>query len=177
MFIQGVGLFVRNPIFETFFEKKNINFLRYDLDNFGDLMLFKKPAFNVDFVLAFPPCTYFSQARSIPSEEELKKGLMYFHLAISICSILKPKFFIIENPAKSRVWRYVGKPNQIINQGSYGHLGLKPTGLYGDFEKIKGYYDVNMNYKLTNNCSKNQRDYTPESFLNAIWECNKKRLI
>jgi site-specific DNA-cytosine methylase len=139
-------------------------------------MLWKKPPYQVDFILGFPPCTYFSQARKIPTAHELAAGLSYFHLAISICSILKPKFWILENPAKSRVWHYIGRPRQIINQATYGHSALKPTGLYGDFDLIKGFENPTMDYKALDKLTLKGRDYTPLPLINAIWQCNKHRL-
>lgn len=129
---------------------------------------------NIHGILACPPCTYFSQARSKPTNDELIIGLSTADAVFRMVQIYKPKFYCIENPYKSRLWHYIGKPKQVINLNWFGYECYKKTGLYGSFNKVKCNSEhANTNIKQFESIEKKERSTTPELFGKAFFEVNK----
>lgn len=125
-------------------------------------------------ILAATPCTYFSQARKRPGSFELLDGLSTADAVMRMVVLYKPKFYCIENPAKSRLWHYYGNPRQIVQWNWFGLNCKKPTGLYGDFNIVQTISQLaNINTKRLDNLSKLQRNTTPLEFGRLFFESNK----
>lgn len=129
---------------------------------------------NIYGILAAPPCTYFSQARRVPTDNELLIGLSTLDVIFRMVAIHNPKFYCIENPEKSRIWRYIGKPKQTILLSWYGYESKKPTSLFGNFNRVSTQMEL-MNLMPTKleNIDKSIRSTTPPSFAQCFYEANK----
>jgi hypothetical protein len=124
-------------------------------------------------ILSATPCTYFSQANKKPSELELIEGLSCADATLRMVYLFKPEFFCIENPAKSRLWQYYGKPKQIVQWNWYGMPFKKPTGLYGNFNLVsKNCPDAITTTINLVDANKSIRSITPLSFAYEFFKKN-----
>ena len=88
-----------------------------------------------DMIIAFPPCTYLSNAGArhlFPggklNEERYKKGLLAKELFMSIYNADCPKI-AIENPTPSKIYELPEK-SQVIQPWQFGHPYSKRTQLW-----------------------------------------------
>ena len=88
-----------------------------------------------DMIIAFPPCTYLSNAGArhlFPggklNEERYKKGLLAKELFMSIYNADCPKI-AIENPTPSKIYKLPEK-SQVIQPWQFGHPYSKRTQLW-----------------------------------------------
>lgn len=124
-------------------------------------------------ILACPPCTYFSQARKKPNNSELIEGLSTADLVFRMVQLYKPKFWCIENPGKSRLWRYIGKPKQIVLLSWFGFTAKKPTGLYGSFNNVILPNNIgNINTNKFEDIYRSERSTTPVEFAKYFFQVN-----
>ena len=158
------------PYLENGFDVIQVDLLK----NNTDVRLMKYVSSrNVFGILAATPCTYFSQARKIPDDKMLIEGLSCADAVFRMVTIYKPVFWCIENPAKSRLWRYIGKPKQIINYNWFGYESKKPTGLYGSFNNV-----IANNKKCNINTidfaygNRSDRSTTPVEFAKSFYDSN-----
>jgi len=83
-----------------------------------------------DLLIAFPPCTDFSYAGAQYFSEKIKSGQMaksiLFVQSLFDCSISRK---CIENP-RGLMWKFFGRPSQIIQPYHFGHPYRKYTGLW-----------------------------------------------
>jgi hypothetical protein len=106
-----------------------------------DVMTFKPPE-NVYGILAAPPCTMFSMARTVAKTPRDMKGAMEVVNAclriISECqySGKRLSFWALENP-KARLRWFLGKPPLTMNPFDYGDRVRKPTDIWGYFNLPK----------------------------------------
>ncbi len=116
---------------------------------------------NVYGVIANPVCTEFSniQGRS-ESKKDYKKGMFLVNHCLRIIKESKPKFWVIENPAKGDLHKFLGKPKLKYQPWQYGSPWTKETALWGDFnipDKIfKSWDNVPKNDKLYIRPSRNK---------------------
>ena len=114
----------------------------YDLDdNFEVIKVGKNigvenftPPDNVYGVIANPPCTEFSTARSNGKARLNEDGLFLVRECLRIieeCDNLK--FWVIENPAKGVLKNYLGEPQYKYEPWWYGSPWTKQTALWGVF--------------------------------------------
>lgn len=105
-----------------------------------------------DFIWASPPCTTFSIASvsthwnkdKTPKSEECKNNIRLLAHTIQLIEILKPKYYVIENPTgmMRKIIEEMNLSNYKryeITQCQYGHPNMKPTDLYGH---LPPYFDV-----------------------------------
>lgn len=91
------------------------------------------PPENVYGIIANPPCTEFSTARSNGKARKPKDGIFLVEHCIRIIEEAKPKFWVIENPARGVLKDYLGEPNFKYQPWEYGSPWTKHTGLWGEF--------------------------------------------
>lgn len=125
-------------------------------------------------ILSATPCTYFSQARKKPNNDELLIALSTVDATMRMITIYQPVWWCIENPAKSRINHYIGKPRQIVQWNWFGDNIKKPTGLWGNFNRVK----VNSSIANTEiipfeNKTKSKNAITPIEFGKAFYEANR----
>lgn len=96
------------------------------------------PPKNIYGILAAPPCTMFSMARSIAKTPRDLRGAMRI---VDACLRIiwecqyedsRLKFWAMENP-KARLRWFLGKPAMTFNPFDFGDPYQKPTDLWGNF--------------------------------------------
>jgi len=113
----------------------------YDLDDNYEVIKIGKdigienfiPPKNVYGIIANPPCTEFSTAKSFNHVGNLEKGMELVNHCLRIIEKCKPKFWVLENPAKGRLKEIIGKPKYIYQPLNYGSPWTKQTALWGEF--------------------------------------------
>lgn len=150
-----------------------------------------QPPKNVYGILAAPPCTMFSLARTTAKiARNLDKGLETVKVCIEIIWKTKPKFWVMENP-KGLLRKFMGSPAFQFDASEFGEMYNKHTDLWGYFKnpkKIRDYIrypstDKNTRklpaipegYKLDPQMSLTaiKRSITPADFAKAFFEANK----
>lgn len=108
---------------------------------------------NVYGVIANPVCTEFSniQGRS-EGKKDYEKGMFLVNHCLRVIKECKPKFWVIENPAKGSLHKFLGKPVLKYQPWQYGSPWTKETALWGVFNIPEKTYtnwkDVPKNDKL-----------------------------
>jgi hypothetical protein len=89
---------------------------------------------NVYGIIANPVCLEFSTARSTGKARNPEEGMFLVkecQRIISECENLK--FWVIENPAKGELKKYLGKPKYKYQPWWFGSPWCKETALWGEF--------------------------------------------
>jgi len=84
-------------------------------------------------IIANPPCTEFSTARSDGKARNPKDGMFLVEHCLRIIKECKPKFWVIENPARGVLHKYLGQPKYKYQPWHYGSPWTKQTALWGEF--------------------------------------------
>lgn len=157
----------------NFFRDKGYSVIQVEsqLDYSNAVRMLFKPGLKLKALICYPPCTYFSRARSRPEEFDLDYGLSTLDLCFRMFYLYRPDIFIIENPFHSRIRNYIGNPKQRIDLGCYGFPSQKPTGLWGIFTPVPPGTKLVHTGKL-DNLSKNKRTETPIQLIEAIYKSN-----
>ena len=112
------------------------------------------PPKDVYGIIANPPCTHFSLARTTPkTPRDEQEGL---RLVKECQRIIKEagdvKFWVIENPATGLLKKYLGEPQFTYQPWEFGSPWTKKTALWGKFNKPQKKYtkwdQVKTNDKL-----------------------------
>jgi len=100
------------------------------------------PPKNVYGVIANPVCTEFSniQGKKV-GEKDYEKGMFLVNHCLRIIEECKPTFWIIENPAKGDLHKFLGKPVLKYQPWQYGSPWTKETALWGEFNIPKKVFD------------------------------------
>jgi len=98
------------------------------------------PPNNVYGVIANPPCTEFSTARSDGKARLNDDGMFLVNHCLRIIKEANPKFWVIENPATGRLKDFLGKPKFVYQPWQFGSPWTKATALWGDFNSPKPIY-------------------------------------
>ena len=109
------------------------------------------PPDNVHGIIANPPCTEFSNANGHgDSDNEL--GMVLVDHCNRIIKEANPKWWVMENPSRGDLKKYIGKPKNTYQPWHYGSPWTKATALWGSFVMPKKHYtnwdDVPKNDKL-----------------------------
>lgn len=91
------------------------------------------PPKDVHGVIANPPCTEFSVARSGGVARLAIDGLRLVRECQRVIGECDPKFWVIENPATGRLKDYLGAPSMTYEPWHYGSPWTKKTALWGNF--------------------------------------------
>lgn len=160
-----------------------------------------KPPKNIYGILAAPPCTQFSYARTqAPTPRNLQAGMKIvsacrkiieecYYAAYRAGKISSLKFWALENPYYGYLVKLLGKPAYTFQPCDFGDPYTKKTALWGFFntpiqspikltsEQIK---ESKTNSRklpsisdLTSGKQSAQRAVTPEGFAEAFFEANK----
>lgn len=136
-------------------------------------------------ILAAPPCTEFSKAKStVP--RDFKKGMETIEACMQIIweiqKVHKLKFWALENPT-GLLRRFLGNPPYQFRQWWFGNNRQKATDLWGRFEEPKRKVfeepkDIarsahNRNADWYSNTTAKNRAITPEGFARAFYKANK----
>ena len=103
-------------------------------------------------IIANPPCTEFSTARSEGKARNPDEGMFLVEHCLRIIEECKPKFWVLENPARGVLSQYLGEPKYKYEPWWYGSPWTKQTSLWGNFNIPERLYnkweDVPKNDKL-----------------------------
>lgn len=96
------------------------------------------PPANVYGVIANPPCTMFSRARTTAkTPRDFREGMRLVKRCLEIiweCESQKHlKFWALENPATGRLKDFLGKPAFVYQPWEFGDNMSKETALWGSF--------------------------------------------
>lgn len=92
------------------------------------------PPKDVYGIIANPVCTEFSTARSTGKARNPDQGMFLVDRCIRIIKACNPHFWVIENPAKGVLRRYMtGWPKYEYEPWWYGSPWTKRTALWGNF--------------------------------------------
>jgi len=116
---------------------------RFDPDIRADVMDLRPADLpDADVVLASPPCQYLSTAGNHdkwdmdakePTAPESREAVAIFYHTLGIIHALSPDFWFVENPRRSRIRWFIGKPDEWVTYCQYGTDYQKQTGLWGKF--------------------------------------------
>lgn len=100
------------------------------------------PPKNVYGVISNPVCTEFSNIQGKSSDKkDYEKGMFLVDHCLRIIEECKPKFWVIENPAKGDLHKFLGKPILKYQPWQYGSPWTKETALWGEFNIPKKVFD------------------------------------
>ena len=155
-----------------------------------DILTYTPPT-NVYGILAAPPCTMFSLARTTAkTPRDLDLGMKIVRACMEIIWKVKPKFWAMENP-KGLLRKFMGKPAFAFDASEFGEDYNKHTDLWGYFKeprKKQAYTrfpstdkntrklpPIPQDYIIDTNMSKTaiRRSITPQSFALAFYKANQ----
>jgi hypothetical protein len=84
-------------------------------------------------IIANPPCTEFSTARSNGKARNPEEGMFLVKHCQRIIQEANPDWWVIENPARGVLKKYLGKPVYEYEPWWYGSPWTKKTALWGKF--------------------------------------------
>lgn len=166
-----------------------------------DILVYEPPE-SVYGILAAPPCTQFSFAKSTGKPRELEQGMRIVEACLKI--IWKVQYKLKSNHAKEttlKFWalenpfgllrRFLGHPVMIFNPWMWGDMYQKKTCLWGFFNKpvpkILEYKTTKFDrlhmrdlpklpegyFSPVENTRQSMRAVTPSGFAKAFYEANK----
>lgn len=91
------------------------------------------PPKDVYGIIANPPCTEFSIARTGGKARLGADGLFLVRECQRVISECNPTFWVIENPATGALRKYLGEPRYVYQPWWYGSPWTKKTALWGSF--------------------------------------------
>ena len=135
------------PYKEAGYDVRNITWPEYDV------RLYEPPK-NVYGILAAPPCTEFSVAKSHKIKRDLDGGMEIVNACLKIINsyeVFKLKFWALENPV-GKLKDFLGKPRYTFQPWEFGDPWTKRTLLWGKFnlpiKKYRRWEDVPKNPNL-----------------------------
>lgn len=137
-----------------------------------------KPVYGI---LAAPVCTVFANSGAVHfrSDKELLEALSLVDACLRIVWVLKPKFWVMENPV-GKLTKWIGKPVMTFQPCDYGDPYTKRTLLWGQFNipkktpvKPTEGSKLNRLYGGRSDRTKEMRSVTPQGFAKAFYESNK----
>jgi hypothetical protein len=103
-------------------------------------------------IIANPPCTEFSTARAEGKAREGEVGMFLVNHCLRIIGEANPVWWVMENPAKGTLKKYLGDPVATYEPWNFGSPWTKKTALWGDFYMPDKFYtkweDVPKNNEL-----------------------------
>jgi len=106
----------------------------------------------VQGVIANPPCTELSRARTGGKARDVDAGMVLVNECLRIIAEVKPVWWVIENPATGALNTKLGKPRYTYQPWQYGNPWTKHTTLWGNFNipapLITDFDDVEHNPNL-----------------------------
>jgi hypothetical protein len=90
-------------------------------------------------IIANPPCTEFSTA-GYDRKCDIEKGMGLVNHCMRIIEECNPKWYVIENPARGTLHKFIGKADHKYQPWEYGSPWTKHTALWGSFNMPKPLY-------------------------------------
>jgi len=151
-----------------------------------DITNYEPPCKNVYGILAAPPCTMFSLARTTAkTPRDFNKGMIIVKACLWIIWQAREtqalKFWALENP-RGYLRQFLGKPPFTFMRCWFGDDGGKPTDLWGYYnipkcnksiKPVRGRDNTETAWYNTVNGSPERRAITPQGFAQAFYKANK----
>jgi len=157
----GTGAWSK-PYKDAGYDVRNITLPDYDVRTYI-------PPNNVYGILAAPPCTEFSFARTKANKpRDLKEGMEIIRVCLNIIwSVMEIKqetkrktlplrFWVLENPYFGMLKWFLGKPVFVFDPYEFGDNYKKRTALWGYFNEPKK-NPIKMTQEMINKCKTNSR--------------------
>ena len=180
----GTGAWSK-PYKEAGYDVRNITLPDYDIYTY-------KPTEDIYGILAAPPCTMFSFARTkAKTSRDLWSGMKCVRACLEIiwyCMEIKQdtkkkttalKFWALENP-NGLLKYFLGKPAFEFNPYEFGDMYKKKTHLWGWFNEPKKLYfnkpklpKFGSDKPISFRFNKEIKSITPSGFAQAFYEVNK----
>lgn len=154
------------------------------VDEIIDVRTFIPPQ-DVYGIIANPPCTQFSLARTTAkTPRDIRGALEIVSACFRIIYMTRPKFWIMENP-KGLLRKYIGQPKITIQPYWFGDSYSKQTDLWGNFNIPKfspcrlSPEEINAMKQNTRKLSDiglsvaDRRALAPKKFAQAFFEANQ----
>ena len=151
-----------------------------------DVRLFPSMDFTVYGILAAPPCTHFSFARTTAkTPRDILGALAIVDACLRITMVCKPTFWCLENP-KDMLRDYLGQPRITIQPYWFGDRYSKQTDLWGEFN-IPKFSPIRLTAEEIHQARQHSRKppkelgltqadrraITPKGFAQAFYEANR----
>jgi len=133
-----------------------------------DVRDYRAPAY-VWGVLAAPPCTEFSVAKTT-GERDLLSGLETVTACLRIIAEARPRWWALENPGSGLLRRWLGTPRDVWQPCDFGDPWTKLTAVWGDFV-LPGRRFVPPESRMPGSTSA-ARAVTPPGFARAFFDAN-----
>lgn len=91
------------------------------------------PPENVHGIIANPVCTEFQTINGYGKKNDSEKGLFLVRHCQRIIEAAKPVWWVMENPARGELRRFIGEPKHVYQPWQYGSPWTKATALWGNF--------------------------------------------
>lgn len=161
-----------------------IRFRKNDPRNDGMAFL-EVPINNIHGILAAPPCTHFSLARTVAKiPRDFTGGMQTVESCMRIIWAVQSKtkigFWVLENPL-GYLRRFLGIPRYTFKQWQFGDGREKPTDLWGYFTNPVPTVDIKPIYQEPWGNESGHDGYdraavraiTPQGFATAFYKANK----
>ncbi len=157
----GSGAWSR-PYREAGYEVRVITLPEHDVRDY-------RPPPNVWGVLAAPPCTEFSIAKTT-GERDLLTGLETITACLRIVAEARPRWWALENPGSGLLRRWLGTPRDVWQPCDFGDPWTKLTALWGDFALPRRRHVRPLSGMPGTTAA--ARAVTPPGFARAFFEAN-----
>lgn len=111
-----------------------------------------EPPENVHGIICNPPCPEFQTINGYGKVNDSAAGMFLVNHCMRIIEKCNPKWWVMENPARGELKKFIGKYKYSYQPWQYGSPWTKQTGLWGNFnmpEKLfTKWEDVPKNDKL-----------------------------
>jgi len=86
-------------------------------------------------IIANPVCTEFQTINGYGKVNDTEKGMFLVEHCLRIVEEARPKWWVLENPARGELRRIIGEPVMTYQPWEYGSPWTKATALWGQFTK------------------------------------------
>lgn len=134
----------------------------------GDVRTYEPPP-GVWGVLAAPPCTEFSVAKTV-GERDFARALEEVCACMRIIALARPRWWALENPGSGLLRRWLGPPRDTWQPCDFGDPWTKLTAIWGDFALPARVHVVPTSGMVGANAA--ERAVTPPGFARAFFTAN-----
>jgi len=133
-----------------------------------DVREYRPPA-GVWGVLAAPPCTEFSVAKTV-GERDLLGALEIVCACLRVVAEARPRWWALENPGSGLLRRWLGIPRDVWQPCDFGDPHTKLTAIWGDFAVPRRRHVAPTSGMVGRNAA--ERAVTPPGFAAAFFAAN-----
>jgi len=91
------------------------------------------PPANVHGIIANPVCTEFQTINGYGKVNDTEQGMFLVNHCLRIIQQANPAWWVMENPARGELRRFIGEPVATYQPWQYGASWTKATALWGNF--------------------------------------------